>query len=100
MLRRGEAVVCSTQRRRQDHGVLYDHRAREARQRHYLARRLRRDAAADVSAGAAWRRLSAAEASVFRGLSVEDNIRAVLEITQPDKRKRAEELEACSRNSS
>ena len=33
------------------------------------------------------------EASVFRGLSVEDNIRAVLEITQPDKRKRAEELE-------
>jgi lipopolysaccharide export system ATP-binding protein len=34
------------------------------------------------------------EASVFRGLSVEDNIRAVLEITQPDKRRRAEELEA------
>ncbi|MGA8170681.1 MAG: LPS export ABC transporter ATP-binding protein [Methylocystis sp.] len=33
------------------------------------------------------------EASVFRGLSVEDNIRAVLEITQPDKRKRADELE-------
>jgi lipopolysaccharide export system ATP-binding protein len=34
------------------------------------------------------------EASIFRGLSVEDNIRAVLEITQPDKRKRADELEA------
>jgi lipopolysaccharide export system ATP-binding protein len=33
------------------------------------------------------------EMSVFRGLSVEDNIRAVLEITQPDKRKREEELE-------
>jgi lipopolysaccharide export system ATP-binding protein len=33
------------------------------------------------------------EASVFRGLSVEDNIRAVLEITQPDERKRADELE-------
>ncbi len=33
------------------------------------------------------------ENSVFRGLSVEDNIRAVLEITQPDKRKQAEELE-------
>ncbi len=33
------------------------------------------------------------EASVFRGLSVEDNIRAVLEITQPDKRRRKEELE-------
>src|SRR6202142_960423 len=33
------------------------------------------------------------EASIFRGLSVENNIRAVLEITQPDKRKRAEELE-------
>ncbi len=34
------------------------------------------------------------EASVFRGLSVEDNIRAVLEITQPDKQRREEELEA------
>ena len=34
------------------------------------------------------------EASVFRGLSVEDNIRAVLEITQPDRRLREEELEA------
>ncbi|MEF3367116.1 LPS export ABC transporter ATP-binding protein [Methylocystis sp. 9N] len=33
------------------------------------------------------------EASVFRGLSVEDNIRAVLEITQPDPKKREEELE-------
>jgi lipopolysaccharide export system ATP-binding protein len=34
------------------------------------------------------------EASIFRGLSVEDNIRAVLEITQPDKRKRSFELDA------
>ena len=34
------------------------------------------------------------EPSIFRGLSVEDNIRAVLEITQPDKRKRDAELEA------
>ncbi|MBM3563903.1 MAG: LPS export ABC transporter ATP-binding protein [Alphaproteobacteria bacterium] len=34
------------------------------------------------------------EASVFRGLSVEDNIRAVLEITQPDPKKRQEELDA------
>jgi lipopolysaccharide export system ATP-binding protein len=34
------------------------------------------------------------EASVFRGLSVEDNIRAVLEIPQPDEKKRGEELEA------
>jgi lipopolysaccharide export system ATP-binding protein len=33
------------------------------------------------------------EASVFRGLSVEDNIRAVLEITQPDESKRRDELE-------
>ena len=33
------------------------------------------------------------EASVFRGLSVEDNIRAVLEITQPDPKLREEELE-------
>ena len=34
------------------------------------------------------------EASIFRGLNVEDNIRAVLEIIEPDKRKRAAELEA------
>jgi lipopolysaccharide export system ATP-binding protein len=34
------------------------------------------------------------EASIFRGLNVEDNIRAVLEIIEPSKRKRAAELEA------
>ena len=34
------------------------------------------------------------EASIFRGLSVEDNIRAVLEIIEPSKHKRAAELEA------
>jgi lipopolysaccharide export system ATP-binding protein len=34
------------------------------------------------------------EASIFRGLNVEDNIRAVLEITQPDARRRAAELES------
>ncbi|MCI0735736.1 MAG: LPS export ABC transporter ATP-binding protein [Beijerinckiaceae bacterium] len=34
------------------------------------------------------------EASIFRGLNVEDNIRAVLEIVEPNKRKRAAELEA------
>lgn len=34
------------------------------------------------------------EASIFRGLDVEDNIRAVLEIVEPDRRKRAYELEA------
>jgi lipopolysaccharide export system ATP-binding protein len=34
------------------------------------------------------------EASVFRGLNVEDNIRAVLEIIEPNKAKRGAELEA------
>jgi len=34
------------------------------------------------------------EPSIFRGLSVEDNIRAVLEITQPDRDRREDELEA------
>jgi lipopolysaccharide export system ATP-binding protein len=33
------------------------------------------------------------EASIFRGLSVEDNIKAVLEATEPDKDRRAVELE-------
>jgi ABC-type lipopolysaccharide export system ATPase subunit len=28
------------------------------------------------------------EASIFRGLNVEDNIRAVLEVVEPDRRKR------------
>ncbi len=34
------------------------------------------------------------EASIFRGLNVEDNIRAVLELTVPDKAQREAELEA------
>ncbi|CAM5515061.1 Lipopolysaccharide export system ATP-binding protein LptB OS=Afipia felis OX=1035 GN=lptB_1 PE=3 SV=1 [Afipia felis] len=34
------------------------------------------------------------EASIFRGLSVEDNIRAVLEIAEPDRRKREYELDS------
>jgi lipopolysaccharide export system ATP-binding protein len=34
------------------------------------------------------------EASIFRGLSVEDNIRAVLEVVEPDKRKREHELDS------
>jgi lipopolysaccharide export system ATP-binding protein len=34
------------------------------------------------------------EASIFRGLNVEQNIRAVLEMVEPDKEKRAERLEA------
>ncbi len=34
------------------------------------------------------------EASIFRGLSVEDNIRAVLEIVEPDRRLREEDLTA------
>ncbi len=33
------------------------------------------------------------EASIFRGLSVEDNIRAVLEVTQPDRKARELELD-------
>jgi lipopolysaccharide export system ATP-binding protein len=34
------------------------------------------------------------EASIFRGLSVENNIRAVLEVVEPNKAKREEELDA------
>ena len=34
------------------------------------------------------------EASIFRGLSVEDNIRAVLEVSEPDKDRRQDELES------
>ena len=34
------------------------------------------------------------EASIFRGLSVENNIRAVLEVVEPDKRKRERELDS------
>ncbi|MCJ2013353.1 LPS export ABC transporter ATP-binding protein [Methylobacterium sp. J-076] len=34
------------------------------------------------------------EASIFRGLSVEDNIKAVLEVTEPDRKARAHKLES------
>jgi lipopolysaccharide export system ATP-binding protein len=34
------------------------------------------------------------EASIFRGLTVEDNIRSVLEVVEPDKRRRARDLDA------
>jgi len=34
------------------------------------------------------------EASIFRGLSVEDNIRAVLEVTEPNRRRREADLDA------
>jgi lipopolysaccharide export system ATP-binding protein len=34
------------------------------------------------------------EASIFRGLNVEDNIRAVLEVVEPDKRRREHDLDA------
>ncbi len=34
------------------------------------------------------------EASIFRGLNVEDNIRAVLELVEPDRRRRAADLNA------
>ncbi|MDP4021254.1 LPS export ABC transporter ATP-binding protein [Methylobacterium sp. NEAU 140] len=34
------------------------------------------------------------EASIFRGLSVEDNIRAVLEVAEPDRKARAKKLDA------
>jgi lipopolysaccharide export system ATP-binding protein len=33
------------------------------------------------------------EASIFRGLTVEDNIRAVLEVVEPNRRKREEQLD-------
>ena len=34
------------------------------------------------------------EASIFRGLNVEDNIRAVLEVVEPDRRRRDDDLNA------
>jgi lipopolysaccharide export system ATP-binding protein len=34
------------------------------------------------------------EASIFRGLTVEDNIRSVLEVVEPDRKRRARDLEA------
>lgn len=34
------------------------------------------------------------EASIFRGLSVEDNIKAVLEIVEPDRKERAQQLDS------
>ena len=39
------------------------------------------------------------EASIFRGLNVEDNIRAVLEVVEPDRRRREPSSTRCSRSS-
>ena len=60
-VRRGEAVGSArTERRRQDHDLLHDHRADRGRPRPHRARRPRRHHAADVPARAARHRLSAA----------------------------------------
>ena len=37
------------------------------------------------------------EASIFRGLNVEDNIRSVLEVVEPDRRRREADLDALAR---
>ncbi len=52
--------IARTERRRQDHDLLHDHRADRGRQRPHRARRPRRHDAADVPARAARHRLSAA----------------------------------------
>ena len=39
------------------------------------------------------------EASIFRGLNVEDNIRAVLEVTEPDRKAREAASILCSKSS-
>jgi lipopolysaccharide export system ATP-binding protein len=39
------------------------------------------------------------ETSIFRGLTVEQNIACVLELAEPDAEKRASELEGCWKNS-
>ena len=49
---------------------------------------------ADVSPGAARHRLSAAGTSIFRGLTVEQNIRAILEVAEPEPELREAMLDA------
>ena len=49
---------------------------------------------ADVSPRAARHRLSAAGASIFRGLTVEQNIRAILEVAEPEPEPREAMLDA------
>jgi len=86
-----------TERCREDDGVLHDYRARPGRIR-----------ARSISMGSispACRCIAARgsgigylpqEASIFRGLNVEDNIRAVLEAVEPEGRSASASLMRCS----
>ena len=83
------------ERRRQDHRVLHDHRPDQGRPRADRARRPRHHAACRcTSAGASASAIWPQEASIFRGLTVEQNIRAVLEVVEPNRKKREAELDA------
>ncbi|MBL6431292.1 MAG: LPS export ABC transporter ATP-binding protein [Alphaproteobacteria bacterium] len=94
-VQRGEAVgLLGPNGAGQDDLLLHDHRADPARPRHDPARRLRHHPLADVSRARLGIGYLPQEASIFRGLSVEDNIRAVLEVVEPDRRQRAEDLES------
>ena len=84
-----------SERRRQDHDLLHDHRADRGRQRPHRARRPRRHrrcrcTSARGSASAICRRRRRSSAAS----TVEENIRAVLEVVEPNKRRRERELDA------
>lgn len=74
--------------------LLYGDRSRSGRRRFHRDRRFRRHVDADVSSFSSRYRLSAAGSVHFRGLSVENNIKAVLEVVEKDRSKRASELDA------
>ena len=82
------------ERRRQDHGVLHDHRPDQGRPRPHRARRPRRHALPMYQRARLGIGYLPQEASIFRGLNVEDNIRSVLEVVEPDRRRREADLNA------
>ena len=80
--------------RRQDHDLLHDHRADQGGQRQGRARRQRCDALPMYQRARLGIGYLPQEASIFRGLNVEDNIRSVLEVVERDPKKRERELDA------
>ena len=85
---RGEVVgPAGAQRRGQDHELPHDDRLDRRRRRHRHLRRPRRHQAADVPPCRAGMGYLAQDTSVFRQLSVEDNLMAILETRRDMSRK-------------
>ena len=88
-----------TERRRQDDMLLHGHRAGAGRQGHDPHRRLRRHQMPMYRRARLGVGYLPQEASIFRGLTVESNIRAVLEVVEKSRKERERASTHCWKNS-